>query len=100
MNFIKVNGQFINLDNVVSIKFETLSVTKLAGKWWYASTYDKDARESFTAIISVTNADESILVIDAEPLKVWLNKISVDVADGLVESEALELYRYGIRPQS
>lgn len=86
MQFVKVNDRFINLDNVVSIKFETLSVSKLAGNWWYASTTDKDARLAFTAIISVTNADESILIVDAEPLRDWLESAAVILTNVVKEN--------------
>lgn len=76
MNWIKINDEFINLENINTVKFKNIEVELVGGHfWWYAAS-DNNAtkREAFTAIIKFNDTDGDVLIPDAQPLYTWLNR--------------------------
>lgn len=97
MNFIKVNGQFINLDNVTTINFsaKTMARSHVDNQWFVVSDPntcppDYETRMALVAEIEYANTEEYSRIIDAEPLQEWLNKASVDVTAAYIESRTLQ----------
>lgn len=82
MNIIKVNNQYINLDNVAQVDIETAKVSEVTnGRWWYAQDNSApDIRESLIARIQYIGSDGYEMIVDAEPLRDYLTSIALDLA--------------------
>ena len=88
MNVIKVDGQYINMENVTTVSFFTSTVQRLdeQDSWSLAYGYempDYQKRQALIANVYFTDGrDEnssSATVIDAEPLQKWLDLVATDL---------------------
>ena len=85
MDIIKINGQYINFDNVRSVTFQVVTVFRKSpdDKWFTSSTPDNfstyEQRPTLMAVVNYVTPEDYSRVIDAEPLRDYLNKAAMDL---------------------
>lgn len=89
MNIIKIQGKYINFDNVAKVEFETREVYKLNNNDWWSTDYstmdgrpmyeETITRQALVAYVYFLTEEQPHAIIDAEPLRDYLNKAAMDL---------------------